>query len=303
MGVSTVENAETVTSFAHEVGRSDPIAVVGGKTHWCVGGQPDDGVRFVKAPSGIISFEPAEMTTRVGAGTTIAELNRALDEHGQMVPFDADDSATVGGVLSVGRSGIRRRRYGHIRDFVLQVTYVNAAGDVISAGGPTVKNVSGFDLCRLMVGSLGTLGLMAEVTLRCVPVPSASRWFSHDGDPRELSSAIFQAASVLWNGESTWVLLEGHEADISARADEFGLRPAQGPPSMPGRDRMSMRPSDLYGCSGDFVAEVGVGVVHLGQGKAASSPATPTTASALHVAIKDRMDPMRRLNPGRSPIL
>jgi NAD dependent epimerase/dehydratase family enzyme len=82
-----------------------------------------------------------------------------------MVPLDPVDPerATVGGVLAVGESGIRRLRYGPVRDTVLEVRFVNAAGKVVKAGGPVVKNVTGYDLCRLLVGSVGTLGFLAEV--------------------------------------------------------------------------------------------------------------------------------------------
>lgn len=304
MGVTAVEHESVVAAFAEEIGRADPVAVVGAKTQWLVGGEPADGVRLVRAPAGIISYEPAEMTVKVRAGTTIGSLNEELGQHRQMVPFDVDDrSATVGGLLSVGRSGIRRRRYGHIRDFVLQATYVNAVGDVISAGGPTVKNVSGYDLCRLMVGSLGTLGLIAEVVLRCVPVPTASHWFTYDGDPRNLDASLFQASSILWNGDTTWVLLEGHEADIESQAGRCGLQPAEGAPLVPKHGRLSKRPSDLYGLTGDFLAEIGVGVVHVGVGHLETSGAAEQTgARHLHRAVKERMDPKNRLNPGRCPI-
>ena len=303
--MTAVEHEEDVASFARQVGRSDPVAVVGAKTHWHIGGVPDAGVRLVNAPVGIVAYEPAEMTIKVRAGTKVGAVNSELAAHGQMIPFDVvDDSATVGGVLAVGHSGTRRRRYGHIRDFVLQVTYVNAAGDVIAAGGPTVKNVSGYDLCRLMVGSLGTLGLVAEVTLRCVPVPAVSSWFAFDGNPRELNSSIFQASTILWNGETTWVLLEGHAADIESRSEQFALRPVTEAPQVPNAGRLSKRPSDVYDMAGNFMAEVGVGVVHVGAGHSElTSSIESTGARQLHRAVKERMDPMNRLNPGRSPIL
>ena len=159
------EISPEVLAFATEIGSSGLVTVAGGRTQWTVGGSPLEGVREVTAPSGIWAYEPEEMTVRCGAGTTLQELSAALSKYGQMVPFDLSPSATVGGALAVGRSGYRRLRYGHIRDFVLQVRHIDHKGQVVSAGGPTVKNVSGYDLCRLMVGSLGKLGCLAEVTL------------------------------------------------------------------------------------------------------------------------------------------
>jgi len=95
---------------------------------------------------------------RLGAGTTMSELDDTLAAKGQTTVLEGAPDATVGGVLAVGHSGLRRRRVGPVRDALLQVRYVSAEGRLITAGGPTVKNVTGYDLCRLMVGSLGTLG-------------------------------------------------------------------------------------------------------------------------------------------------
>ena len=97
--------------FAREVGDTDPVTCVGGRTQWGVGGLPSPEAREVHAPSGVVTFEPAEMTVRVRAGTTVAALDAVLAEGGQMVPLDpaVAAQATVGGVLAVGRSGVRRR--------------------------------------------------------------------------------------------------------------------------------------------------------------------------------------------------
>src|SRR5207247_4197918 len=107
----------------------------------------------------------------------------------------AGDGATVGGVLAVGRSGLRRLRFGPIRDVLLEARYVSAEGRLVKAGGPTVKNVSGFDLCRLLVGSLGTLGLLAEVVLRCRPLPAESRWLAGEADPLGLLRRPYRPSS------------------------------------------------------------------------------------------------------------
>src|SRR5438309_4583185 len=204
--------------FAAEVGGEGAVTVVGGRTQWDVGGSVDTSVREVQAPSGIVEFEPAEMTVRCGAGTTVAELDAVLGEHGQCVALSGDDGATVGGVLAVGHSGIRRLRQGPVRDVLLEARYVSAGGRLIKAGGPTVKNVSGFDLCRLLVGSLGTLGFLGEVVLRCRPLPATSRWLAGETDPFELFRRLTQPSSILWDGTKTWVLLEGHPADVDDQA-------------------------------------------------------------------------------------
>ena len=301
-------------AFAGLVGPSGPVAVAGGRTQWSVGGPGAPGARVVSAPAGVVAHEPAEMIVRVRAGTTVGALNAALAEGGQMVPLDpAEDSlATVGGVLAVGHSGVRRLRYGPVRDTVLEVHIVSAAGEVVKAGGPVVKNVTGFDLCRLLVGSLGTLGLLAEVVLRCYPVPVASQWLRASGaDPFAVLSRLYRPSSVLWDGTQVWVLLEGHPDDVAAQAASLGpsFTPVEGAPPAPGDGRISLPPGELPRLSTAaprWLAHVGVGVVQTADpaslaaalGLAWPRALSPRVAS-LHAELKQRFDPSGRLNPGR----
>src|SRR4029077_16438001 len=118
------------------------------------------------------------------------------------------------------------------------------------------------DLCRLLVGSLGTLGFLGEVVLRCRPLPAVTRWFAGEAEPFDLVHRLHQPSSILWDGTNTWLLLEGHPADVEAQAQVAGLPEADGPPPPPTGGRLSMRPSALRALTGTFVAEIGVGVVH-----------------------------------------
>lgn len=294
-----------LVAFAEEVGEHDPVVCAGGRTQWSVGGPVAPGAREVRAPAGVVTHEPAEMVVRVRAGTPVAEVDAALAERGQMVPLDPADPAraTVGGVLAVGRSGLRRLRYGPLRDAVLEVRFVTAEGRLAKAGGPVVKNVTGFDLCRLLVGSLGTLGFLAEVVLRATPRPAASRWLAGAvADPDETRRRLHRPSSVLWDGTTTWVLLEGHPADVEAETATLGpsFSEVAGPPPLPAGGRLSLRPSALAALAsspppGRFVAEVGVGTVHVEE---PAPPGVPERAD-LHRAVRDRFDPTGRLNPGR----
>jgi glycolate oxidase FAD binding subunit len=293
-------------AFALEVGGRDagPVVAVGGRTQFAFGGPVDTDAREVRAPIGIVEHEPAEMTVRVRASTTVEALDAALGEHGQCVALPAWPGATVGGVLAAGHSGIRRLGWGPARDTVLEVRYVSAEGALVKAGGPTVKNVSGYDLPRLFVGSLGTLGIIAEVVLRTRPVPVSDAWFgATDIDPFALRHRLYRPAAILWDGTTTWVLLDGHPADVAAEAASTGLQaidPASAPALPP--QRWSMRPSALRTLPGDghgpFVAEIGVGVVHRTEAQPAR-PVDPAVA-AVHARLKAAFDPTGRLAPGRS---
>ncbi len=297
--------------FAAEVGPTGPVVAVGGRTQWLVGGPPLTTAREVVAPGGVVDHQPAEMIVRVRAATTVAELDAVLAEAGQMVPLDPDDAvhATVGGVLAVGHSGPRRLRYGPVRDAVLEIVYVSADGTLIKAGAPVVKNVSGYDLCRLLVGSLGTLGLLSEVVLRVQPVPLARRWLAGSGDPFQARARLYRPSSVLWDGTTTWILLEGHPGDVDAEAARLGPGFAEvtGSPPLPTGGRISVRPGQLRSwCAvrspGSYLAEFGVGTVHLlapSESAVASHP-DPVTAR-LGAEVKSRFDPSGRLNPGRQP--
>lgn len=287
-------------AFADEVGSDGPVAAVGGRTQWDVGGQSAPGTREVRAPAGVEAYEPAEMVVRCGAGTTVADLDAVLAQHGQTVALPDWPGATVGGVLAVGRSGLRRLRLGPVRDTLLEARYVSAEGRLVKAGGPVVKNVSGFDLCRLLVGSLGTIGLLAQVVLRVVPRPATSAWFRQEGaDPFEVRRRLHRPSSILWDGTTTWVLLEGHPGDVRAEVASLSgaWAEADGAPPLPAGDRASMRPGELRGLTGTFVAEIGVGIVHT---EAPVPPRTlPPEVAALNARIKATFDPTGRLNPGR----
>jgi FAD/FMN-containing dehydrogenase len=286
-----------LTAFAADVGDTGPIAVVGSSSRHVI----DGSTRTVRAPAGIDWLQPEEMVTSCGAGTMVAELDAALADVGQRVALPA--TGTVGGALAVGRSGIRRLGDGPLRDALLQAHYVSAAGEVVTAGGPTVKNVSGFDLCRLLVGSFGTLGFIGAVILRTQTRPAVSQWHTvATATPLEaltVFQALYRPTSVLWNGERTWALLEGHADDVAEQAAVASMTITDAAPPLPTGGRWSMPPADVWTLDrneGEFVAEVGVGVVHR------SMPAPPRRVdpaiASLHHRIKQQFDPRGRLNPG-----
>lgn len=220
-----------------------------------------------------------------------------------------DRGGTVGGAIAVGENDLCVLGRSAVRSAVLQVRYVSAEGRVITGGGPTVKNVTGFDLPRLMVGALGTIGLVAELILRTNPIPSASVWItSHDADPFAVRSVAYRPAVVLWDGVRTWIELEGHAADIAAEQralDALGhWEPVEGPPPLPAH-RWSLSPAELRSVpaqdTGAFVASIGVGTLFASRSRPDRAP-IPQALHGLHRSIKAAFDPTDRLNPGRDPV-
>ena len=283
-----------LAAFAADVGPADPVTVTGLGTR----GGPVEGARVVRAPSGIQWIAPEEMTVACGAGTPVAELDAALAACGQRVSLPGGGS--VGGALAAGHSGIRRLGDGPVRDALLQARVVTSDGVVAKAGGPTVKNVSGFDLCRLLVGSQGTLAFIGDVILRTRPRPACSQWFAGEVDPFGARRTLYRPTSILWDGTTTWVCLEGHPDDVSAEAALVGLAAVDGPPPLPTAGRRSLPPADLRQLDGErdrFVAEVGVGIVHTDH--AVGAVGLDPVVAGLHERLKAAFDPRRRLNPGR----
>ncbi len=293
-------------SFAGEVGAEGLIAIRGGGTRWDVGGALKPEARIVEAPSGVVDYAPAEMTVKVRAGTTVEALEKTLAASGQRSALPVR-GGTVGGAIAVGEDHAEALGRGLVRDSVLQVRYVSAEGRLVTGGGPVVKNVSGFNIPKLMTGSLGTLGLIVELVLRTNPIPAVSRWVaSEDVDPFAVPDAVLRPSAVLHDGEATFVLLEGYEPDVErelARLAAIGsFRDVTGPPPLP-EHRWSMAPGALRGldriATGPAVASIGIGRVWAEQ--PAPSVATDPVVDLISSRMKQNFDPTGRLNPGRTP--
>jgi glycolate oxidase FAD binding subunit len=316
------------------------VLPIGARSHWEVGNPPDDGIE-VHAPAGVVAYDPAELTITVGAGTTVAALSAVLADAGQECPLDPRSAAaTVGGTVAAGLSGPRRLGDGPLRDRVLEVRFVTADGRLVKGGGPTVKNVTGYDVPRLLVGSLGTIGVLVQLTLRCQPRPRLARWAATDDDPFEARRRLFRPASVAWDGRTTRVLLEGNPDDIDAEVATAGLEAAGSAGDEPAwpdgahRGRISVRASRLRELAPAldavdglrWLAEVGVGTVHVATDDPGALVAARQVAAARdgwllresgapgvdgygvpppNLSVLERIraafDPTGKLSPGRLP--
>lgn len=179
---AAVDRPETVEALrevvARRVAQGHAIYPQGGRTALDYGGIPRaPGVAIeTRALDRIIDYPAADMTITVEAGLTLAALRATLSEHNQRLPLDAPfpDRATLGGIFACNASGPRRFGAGRPRDLILGVSAVTADGKLVKGGGRVVKNVAGYDLPKLLTGSLGTLGIIAELTLKVRPAPEAT---------------------------------------------------------------------------------------------------------------------------------
>jgi glycolate oxidase FAD binding subunit len=167
--------------------KKSPLRLTGGGSKDFYG-QQLVGERFdTSAFAGVVDYDPTEMVLTARCGTRLAEVEETLREKGQMLAFEPPRfgaMATLGGCIAAGLSGPRRAYAGAVRDVVLGARLLDGRGDVLSFGGRVMKNVAGFDVSRLVTGSLGTLGIIVESSLKCLPLPKteATRIFDLGAD-------------------------------------------------------------------------------------------------------------------------
>ena len=216
---------------------SAPIVVRGGGTRAIGLGEGD--VLETGGLSGIELYEPGALTLVARAGTRLAEIEAALAAEGQRLPFEVPDlrgllgrqgESTIGGVVAANASGPRRVQAGACRDSLIGVRFVTGEGVIVKNGGRVMKNVTGYDLVKLMAGSWGSLGVLSEVSFKVLPTPSTSATMVLEGlsdvqAVAAMSSALGSPYEVNgaahWPGVGTFLRIEGLSASVSYRAREL----------------------------------------------------------------------------------
>ncbi|MGZ4977346.1 MAG: glycolate oxidase subunit GlcE [Methylobacter sp.] len=181
---------------------------------------------------GIIDYEPSELVLTARSGTTLNSITSLLAVHRQMLAFEPPGfglHATLGGTLACGFSGPRRPFAGSARDFMLGCRIINGEGEVLNFGGRVMKNVAGFDVSRLMVGALGTLGVLLDVSLRVLPMPESELTLAYTlstGEALDKMSALsakpWPLSASAYDGERLRLRLSGAQAAVQAAARQLG---------------------------------------------------------------------------------
>jgi glycolate dehydrogenase FAD-binding subunit len=212
--------------------RGAALRLRGGGSKDFYGGEASGEVLDTRAYAGIADYEPTELVVTARCGTPLAALEAALDERGQMLAFEPPHfgaAATLGGCVAAGLSGPRRAAAGALRDFVLGARLIDGRGRELAFGGRVMKNVAGYDVARLLAGSLGTLGLILEVSLKVLPRPAAERTLRLELPQEKALEALNRwAGSPLPVSASAWrdgelaMRLSGAPRAVEAAAQKIG---------------------------------------------------------------------------------
>ncbi|RVU49636.1 glycolate oxidase subunit GlcE [Rubrivivax rivuli] len=208
------------------------VDIRGGGTKAFYGGTPQGLVLDTRGLTGISSYEPSELVITARGGTPLAEVEAALAEKGQCLPFEPPRFAcggTVGGMVAAGLAGPARVSVGGVRDYVLGATLLNGRCETLSFGGQVMKNVAGYDVSRALAGSLGVLGVICEVSLKVLPVPPATLTLRLEADQasaiRRLNEWGGQPlplnASAWWDGMLV-LRLSGAAAAVRSAQEKIG---------------------------------------------------------------------------------
>ncbi len=185
-----------------------------------------------RAHAGVVDYEPSELVITARCGTTLAEIERTLEQHGQFLAFEPPAfgaDPTIGGAIAAGLSGPRRTSAGAARDFVLGASLLDGRGQLLHFGGQVMKNVAGFDVSRLLCGSLGILGLITQVSIKVLPRPRAeiTLRFECDGAAALNRFNAWRAqplpiSAASWHSGTASVRLSGSPSAVRAAREALG---------------------------------------------------------------------------------
>ncbi|MBT9613458.1 MAG: glycolate oxidase subunit GlcE [Burkholderiales bacterium] len=214
------------------ISRRRPVRIRGSGSKDFYGGASQGEVLDTTAYRGVIDYAPEELVITARAGTPLAEIEAALAVNGQMLPFEPPHfgpRATLGGCVAAGLSGPRRASLGAVRDFVLGIQMMDGKADPLRFGGQVMKNVAGYDVSRLMAGSLGTLGLILEVSLKVLPRPKDEATLQFECDEvlalqkmNRWAGAPLPISATCYHDQVLTLRLSGAKAAVQAAHAKLG---------------------------------------------------------------------------------
>jgi len=235
---------QTCDAVKAAAGRRAGLRIEGGGTKSFYGREVAGETLSTVAHRGVVDYEPSELVLTARCGTPLEEIENLLAEHGQMLPFDPPhfgDGATIGGVIAAGLSGPRRPYAGAVRDAVLGCEIINGFGEHLAFGGQVMKNVAGYDISRLMVGALGTLGVITQASIKVVPRPVEETTLAFDYPLGEAVEAVnrwaghpLPVSATCHDAERLYLRLSGTRAGVRSAAEKLGGEPVGEPDFWPG---------------------------------------------------------------------
>ncbi len=230
--MSVDRSRELIDAVTASIESGKPLSIRGGNTKAFFGGPQTGEPLEMSGHSGMVSYEPTELVITAQSGTLVSEIESTLKEQRQMLPFEPPcfgERATVGGAIGCGLSGPRRPYAGSVRDFVLGTRIVNGRGEDLRFGGQVMKNVAGYDVSRLMVGSMGTLGLLLEVSLKVLPAPRSECTLMLEADrdgalefQQRWSQRPSPISGTCHSGGLLHVRLSGSETGVASAKSKIG---------------------------------------------------------------------------------
>lgn len=317
-----------------------PLRLRGGGSKDFYGNAPRGEVLDTRGYAGIVSYEPTELVVTARCGTLLADLENALHEKNQFLPFEPPHfgpGATLGGCIATGLAGPRRAAAGAVRDFVLGARLIDGRGRVMHFGGAVMKNVAGYDVSRFLAGSLGTLGLIAEASVKVLPTPPFERTLRLAMSEAEALVTMnrwgglpLPVSATAWHGGELFVRLSGAEPAVHAAMHRIGGEqidqglwkglkeqthpffagpeplwrislPSTAPLDVPGRKLIEWGGALRWVRGGESVRRAAPhATLFRASEKSAGAFAPLDPANArLHKALKAAFDPAGILNPGR----
>jgi glycolate oxidase FAD binding subunit len=223
---------ELVAQVREATARNTPLRIVGGDTKRFYGRATGGAPLETRGHAGILRHDPAELVLTARGGTPLAEVEAQLAAHGQRLPFEPPHfgaDATIGGTVACGLAGPARAWSGPLRDYVLGARVLTGDGRVLRFGGEVMKNVAGYDIARLLAGSLGILGVLLDVSLKVLPVPAGVRTLvlAMDEEPAlarlaELARDTLPLSAGSWVDGHLYLRFDGAEATLDAVARRVG---------------------------------------------------------------------------------